>query len=178
MNFLIPVDRVVKIKETKDKQILETFDITDKMEHECDGNYKVCAQGTVFNILAKRLETCCQSYSNERKPTQTCVRNSHEVNNNNNNNNNNNYYYYYYYDNEYETRNNIIIECRKLTKKEYQSRHDWVCKVSHPELGKKFKFDHSICTTQDLSWRMRPTNSSGKKELAELWTLLCWLSTE
>ena len=42
-----------------------------------------------------------------------------------------------------ETTNHIISECRKLAQKEYKARHDWVGKVIHWEMCKKFKFDHT-----------------------------------
>ena len=42
-----------------------------------------------------------------------------------------------------ETINHIISECSKLAQKEYKTRHDWVGKVIHWEMCKKFKFDHS-----------------------------------
>ena len=42
-----------------------------------------------------------------------------------------------------ETINHIISECSKLRKKEYKARHDWVGKVIHWEMSKKFKFDHA-----------------------------------
>ena len=38
-----------------------------------------------------------------------------------------------------ETVNLIISECSKLAQKEYKTRHDWVGKVIHWELCKKFK---------------------------------------
>ena len=38
---------------------------------------------------------------------------------------------------------NHISECRKLAQKEYNARHDWVGKVIHLEMCKKFKFDHA-----------------------------------
>ena len=41
-----------------------------------------------------------------------------------------------------ETINNIISECCKLAQKEYKTRHDWVGKVIHWEMCKKFKFNH------------------------------------
>ena len=41
-----------------------------------------------------------------------------------------------------ETINNIS-ECSKLAQKEYKARHDWVGKVMHWEICKKFKFDHT-----------------------------------
>ena len=41
-----------------------------------------------------------------------------------------------------ETINHIISECSKLAQKEYKTRHDWVGKLIHWELYKKFKFDH------------------------------------
>ena len=42
-----------------------------------------------------------------------------------------------------ETINHIISECSKLGQKEYKTRHDWVGKVIHWEMCKKFKFDHT-----------------------------------
>ena len=42
-----------------------------------------------------------------------------------------------------ETINHIISECSKLAPKEYKARHDWVGKVIHWEMCKKFKFDHT-----------------------------------
>ena len=43
----------------------------------------------------------------------------------------------------YETINHIISECSKFAQKEYKTRHDWVGKVIHWEMCKKFKFDHT-----------------------------------
>ena len=42
-----------------------------------------------------------------------------------------------------ETINHIISECSKLAQKEYKTRHDWVDKVIHWVVCKKFKFDHT-----------------------------------
>ena len=42
-----------------------------------------------------------------------------------------------------ETINHIISECSKLAQREYKARHDWVGKVIHWEMCKKWKFDHS-----------------------------------
>ena len=42
-----------------------------------------------------------------------------------------------------ETINHIISECSKLAQKEYKTRPDWVGKVIHWEMCKKFKFDHT-----------------------------------
>ena len=42
-----------------------------------------------------------------------------------------------------KTTNRIINECSKLAQKEYKTRHDWVSKVIHWEMCKKFKFDHT-----------------------------------
>ena len=39
--------------------------------------------------------------------------------------------------------NHKISECRKLAQEEYKARHDWVGKVIHWEMCKKFKFDHA-----------------------------------
>ena len=40
-----------------------------------------------------------------------------------------------------ETINHIISKCNKLAQKEYKTRHDWVGKVIHWEMCKKFQFD-------------------------------------
>ena len=37
-----------------------------------------------------------------------------------------------------ETINHIISECSKLAQKEYKTRHNWVGKVIHREMCKKF----------------------------------------
>ena len=42
-----------------------------------------------------------------------------------------------------ETINHIINECSKSAQKEYKTRHDWIGKVIHWEMRKKFKFDHT-----------------------------------
>ena len=42
-----------------------------------------------------------------------------------------------------ETVNHTISECRKLTLKEYKTRRDWVGKIIHWDLCKKFKFNHT-----------------------------------
>ena len=42
-----------------------------------------------------------------------------------------------------ETINHMISECSKLAQKEYKARHDWVGKMIHWEMCKKFKFDHA-----------------------------------
>ena len=42
-----------------------------------------------------------------------------------------------------ETINHIISDCSKLAQREYKERHDWVGKVIHWEMCKKFKFDHT-----------------------------------
>ena len=42
-----------------------------------------------------------------------------------------------------ETINHIISECKKLAQKEYKARHDWVGKVIHWEMCRKFQFDHT-----------------------------------
>ena len=53
-----------------------------------------------------------------------------------------------------ENLNHIISECNKLAPKEYKTKHDWVDRVIHWDMCKKFKFDHinkCICTTKHLS---------------------------
>ena len=42
-----------------------------------------------------------------------------------------------------ETIYHIVNECSKLANKEYKTKHDWVGKVIHWELCKKFNFDHT-----------------------------------
>ena len=42
-----------------------------------------------------------------------------------------------------ETINHIISECSKLAQKEYKAGHDWVGKVIHWEMYRKFQFDHT-----------------------------------
>ena len=42
-----------------------------------------------------------------------------------------------------ETINHIISEWSKLAQKEYKARHDWVGKVIHWEMCRKFQFDHT-----------------------------------
>ena len=42
-----------------------------------------------------------------------------------------------------ETINHIISKCSKLAQKEYKARHDWVGKVIHWEMCRKFQFDHT-----------------------------------
>ena len=42
-----------------------------------------------------------------------------------------------------ETINHIINECTKLVRKDYKTRLEWVGKVIHWEMCKKFKFDHT-----------------------------------
>ena len=39
--------------------------------------------------------------------------------------------------------NHIISNCSKLPQKEYKERHDWVGKVVHWEMCRKFQFDHT-----------------------------------
>ena len=39
--------------------------------------------------------------------------------------------------------NHIISECSKLAQMEYKARHDWVGKVIHWEMCRKFQFDHT-----------------------------------
>ena len=37
----------------------------------------------------------------------------------------------------------MVSECSKLAQKEYQARHEWVGKVIHREMCRKFQFDHT-----------------------------------
>ena len=42
-----------------------------------------------------------------------------------------------------ETINGIVSECNKLAQKEHKTRHDWVGKVIHWGMCRKFRFDHT-----------------------------------
>ena len=42
-----------------------------------------------------------------------------------------------------DTINHIVSECSKLEHEEYKTRYDWVGKVIHWEMSKKFKFEHT-----------------------------------
>ena len=103
-----------------------------------------------------------------------------------------------------ETFNHIISECSKLAQKEYKARHDWVGKVIHWEMWKKFKFYHTNKwymhnpapvvenVTYKLLWDFdihtdhlisarRPDLiiiNNKKRELAKLSTLLSRMTTE
>ena len=57
-----------------------------------------------------------------------------------------------------KTISHIISECSKLTQKEYKTRHDWVGKVIHWDLCKKFQFDHTN------KWYMRNPTSVQKND--------------
>ena len=48
-----------------------------------------------------------------------------------------------FYGNRDEAINHIIRECSKLAQKEYKTKHEWVGKVIHWKLCKKFKFEHT-----------------------------------
>ena len=52
-----------------------------------------------------------------------------------------------------ETINHIISECSKLAQKEYKTRHEWVEKIIHWEVCKKFKFDHT-----NKLWKHNPAS--------------------
>ena len=102
-----------------------------------------------------------------------------------------------------ETINHIISECSKLAQKEYKTRNDWVGKVIHWEMCKKFKSDHTNKwykhkqapvlenDTHKLLWDFDIHTdhliSAGKidliiinkkREFAKLWTLLSRLTIE
>ena len=65
-----------------------------------------------------------------------------------------------------ETINHIISECSKLAQREYKARHDWIGKVIHREMCKKFKFDRTN------KWNMHnpaPVLENATHKL--LWTL-------
>ena len=101
------------------------------------------------------------------------------------------------------TINHIISECCKLAQKEYKTRHEWVGKVTHWEMCKKLKFDHtnkwymhnpaSVLEndTHKLLWDFIQTDhlisarrpnlkiiNNKKRDFAKLSTLLSRLTTE
>ena len=57
--------------------------------------------------------------------------------------------------------NHIISECSNFTQKEYKTRHDRVGKVIHWELWNLSVRTNGLCPTENLSWKMRCTKSSG-----------------
>ena len=63
-----------------------------------------------------------------------------------------------------ETINHILSECSKLAQKEYKTRHDWVGKVIHWELRRKFKFVYTN------KWYMHNPASVLENETHKL----CW----
>ena len=70
-----------------------------------------------------------------------------------------------------ETINHIENECSKLTQKEYETKQDWMVKVIHWELCKKFQFDHNAtwCIHKpELCERMRPVKSSGTSSYKQI----------
>ena len=103
-----------------------------------------------------------------------------------------------------ETINHIISDCSKLAQKEYEARHNWVGKVIHWEMCKKFKFDHTNkwymynpapvlendlhkllwdfnIQTDHLNAARRPDLiiiNKKKREFTKLSTLLSWRTTE
>ena len=56
----------------------------------------------------------------------------------------------------------ILRECSKLVQKEYKTRHDWVGKVTHLELCKKFKFDKTS------KWHLHKLESVLKNETQKI----------
>ena len=103
-----------------------------------------------------------------------------------------------------ETIHHIISECSKLSQKEYKASNEWVGKVIHWEMCKKFKFDHTNKwyihnpapvqenDTNKLQWDFniqmdqqiparRPDLiiiNNKKREFAKLSTLLSWQKRE
>ena len=61
-----------------------------------------------------------------------------------------------------ETINHIKSECSELEQKEYKTRHDWVGKVIHWEMYKKFEFDNTN------KWYMNNPESLLEKETHKL----------
>ena len=103
-----------------------------------------------------------------------------------------------------ETINHMISECSKLAQREYKARLDWIGKVVHWEMCKKFQFDHTNKwymhnpapvlenDTHKLLWDFniqtdhliparRPDLiiiNKTKKKFVKLSTLLSWRTTE
>ena len=97
----------------------------------------------------------------------------------------------------------ITSECGKLAQKEYKPWHDWVGKVIHWEMCKKFKFDHANKwymhnpapvlenDTHKFLWEFNIQTDhlnldrksdliiiNKKRKSAKFSTLLSWLTTE
>ena len=97
-------------------------------------------------------------------------------------------------------RDEMIRKYSKLEQREYKTKQDWVGKVIHWELCKKFKFDHTNkwyihkpesvqenetqnflrfwnTSTSNLCPKTRPSDSQQKKRTCWKWTLPFWLTT-
>ena len=61
-----------------------------------------------------------------------------------------------------ETKNHIISESSKLVQKEYNAGLDWVGKVIHWEVSKKFKFDYTN------KWNMNNPESVLENEMDKI----------
>ena len=80
-----------------------------------------------------------------------------------------------------ETIKHITCECSKLAQKEYKARHDWVGKVIHWEMCRKFQFVHTNNPAPVLEndshkflWDFNiETESTKKKENLQNWRLSC-----
>ena len=102
-----------------------------------------------------------------------------------------------------ETINHVINQCRKLAQNAYKGKHNWVGKLIYRDLCKKLKFDktnkwymHNLAfflenDTHKLLWefdiqtyqvispkRLELVKNTKQKKIAEVWTLLSWLTTE
>ena len=82
---------------------------------------------SIWREKSGRLEdTCSNSNSSEKPPTNAGVKTRLKCGDRD------------------DTSNLMIRECSKLMQNEYKSRLDWIGKVIHKELCKKFKFGHTI----------------------------------
>ena len=68
-----------------------------------------------------------------------------------------------------ETINHIISECSKLVQNEYKTRHDWVGKVNHREMCKKFKFDHTNKWYMHKPASVQENNTNSNGTLTYTW---------
>ena len=60
--------------------------------------------------------------------------------------------------------NLIVSECSKLAQKEYRTRHDWVEKMIHRELYKRFKFGYA-----DKSYMHKPDSFQENNMQKVIW---------
>ena len=147
MDFAVPVDYRVKLKESKKRDnYLDLVRELNKLWNMKVMNISIVisALGTVSKILVQRLEDLEITAQVETVKTRVFLRFARILRK-------------VLETQRYtlslkikwksgdrdETINNIISECSKLAQKEYKARHDWTVKVIHWDMSRKFQFDHT-----------------------------------